>query len=217
MLECITHLDITDCNRITDFGLASISARCTRIQNLNMSGLTRLTERGAELIMREPINGDPRGQDLESLNLTFCQSLGDKAIASFAPGLGNLATINLTGCTKVSDEGIKTLTECCACIQNLIISHCTDSLFFASKCSGNKPCAESHSSLTPEFVIPIANNAPAFTLSSFVYKYLSRAVKPSSGFHSNTMPMEAVALILPCSLFLWTQPLSSGVTNLSFP
>ncbi len=124
MLECITHLDITDCNRITDFGLASISARCTRIQNLNMSGLTRLTERGAELIMREPINGDPRGQDLESLNLTFCQSLGDKAIASFAPGLGNLATINLTGCTKVSDEGIKTLTECCACIQNLIISHC---------------------------------------------------------------------------------------------
>ena len=124
MLEAITELDITDCNRITDFGLASISARCTRLTKLCVSGVTRLTERGAELLAREPINGEARGDKLEILNLTFCQLLGDKAIGLFAPGLGNLAHINLTGCTKVSDEGIKMLTECCPCIQILNISHC---------------------------------------------------------------------------------------------
>ena len=59
MLESITALDITDCSRVTDFGLASISARCTNITELKLSGLTRLTERGAELLVREPINGEP--------------------------------------------------------------------------------------------------------------------------------------------------------------
>ena len=141
MLESITHLDVTDCNRITDFGLASISARCTRIQNLNMSGLTRLTERGAELLVREPINGDIRGQNVEVLNLTFCQSLGDKAVSLFTR-TAKFSTINLTGCTKVNDDAIKVLTECCACIQTLIISHCrlvTDrSCFYVATSSGWK-------------------------------------------------------------------------------
>jgi hypothetical protein len=124
MLESITALDITDCSRVTDFGLASISARCTNITELKLSGLTRLTERGAELLVREPINGEPRGSGLESLDLTFCQLMGDKAIGLFAHGLSTLAKVNLTGCTKVSDEGVKILAECCACIQELNISHC---------------------------------------------------------------------------------------------
>mmetsp|Transcript_17388 Transcript_17388/g.35321 ORF Transcript_17388/g.35321 Transcript_17388/m.35321 type:complete len:360 (-) Transcript_17388:841-1920(-) len=87
--------------------------------------------------------------------------------------------------------------------------------FFPSACSCRRARAGSASFLTPLQRIPTPRQAPAFTISSLEYRYLSMAVRPSSTFHIMICPMLAVALSIPWSLFLYSQSASGTVRSLS--
>mmetsp|Transcript_43703 Transcript_43703/g.83414 ORF Transcript_43703/g.83414 Transcript_43703/m.83414 type:complete len:273 (+) Transcript_43703:1116-1934(+) len=82
--------------------------------------------------------------------------------------------------------------------------------------------AGSHSFRTQVFSTPTDSKAPATTWLSVEYRYLSICGRPPSTSHISTMPRLAVALILPCSLFLKIHDTSvelsgAAVMSLSWP
>mmetsp|Transcript_15225 Transcript_15225/g.20863 ORF Transcript_15225/g.20863 Transcript_15225/m.20863 type:complete len:212 (+) Transcript_15225:2471-3106(+) len=77
---------------------------------------------------------------------------------------------------------------------------------FASVSESDSSASAGSASLrTPLQRMPTPRQAPALTRSSELWKYLSSWFKPSSTFHSSSIPCDAAALSMPCPLFLNSQ------------
>lgn len=59
MLKTMTDLNLTDCNRITDYGFASIITRCVQLSSLTLAGCISLTDKCLEMIRTNPVDPTP--------------------------------------------------------------------------------------------------------------------------------------------------------------
>ena len=161
MLKTITNLNLTDCNRITDYGFASVITRCIHIKTLTLAGCVSLTDKCLEMIRTNPI--DPTPGKLIKKEATLYDRLNsekekksdgnnnDSSIVSIKsrwPTIlpnwtrGNkLLTLNISYCSNFTDKGTECIASTCKALTNVNISGCTkmtdESILLLSTCC---PC-----------------------------------------------------------------------------
>jgi F-box and leucine-rich repeat protein 14 len=92
----ITSLRLRFCQRITDVGLAHLSA-LTSLTHLDLSYCDQITDAG--LAHLTPL------RSLTGLGLTFCDRITDAGLAHLTP-LSSLMKLHLSGCSQITDAGL---------------------------------------------------------------------------------------------------------------
>jgi len=123
MLRQCTELNISECSRVGDRGMAGISHRCEKLKYLDISGCG-ITDEGASYLIREPTTGGARGGNLKTLKMSFCMNVSDEAVRSITKNCTGLTTIDLKGCVHITDDGVRQLAVKCTHLQNISISRC---------------------------------------------------------------------------------------------
>jgi hypothetical protein len=123
MLTKIIHVNLSECNGLTDRCIGGISTRCSKLRSFHATGLSLLTSTGFELFIREPTALAPRGEFLHVLNLSYVPTLSDESLGLIAGSCPVLETVNVGGCVLLSDKGIHALVSTCGHVKKLGLSH----------------------------------------------------------------------------------------------
>jgi len=142
----LRHLDLSNCPGVTDAGLAIIGQNCPNLQGLNLNGCSHITDNGTQVLTYN-IGGSPNFKqlqtlslsgtkitdqsigyiirfcrDVQSLNLSHCESVTDKGIVSIARSIlrDHLHTLNLHGCNQLTDVAITEIAQNCTALQTLV-------------------------------------------------------------------------------------------------
>jgi F-box and leucine-rich repeat protein GRR1 len=132
----LTSLDISFCREATDNSITAIVTRCANLNYLNLTGLTRLTERAVRvacsnlwslrhLLVEDVFLIDDRAfwfdieydsrqaagekmlRELRTLSLADCSHLTDRAIGGLAARCRKLEKLILKGCDKLTDKSLR--------------------------------------------------------------------------------------------------------------
>ncbi|XP_056655486.1 dynein regulatory complex subunit 6 isoform X2 [Monodelphis domestica] len=103
--EYLSHICMTDCQRITDTCLQSI-ANLGKLRVLNLTNCIRIGDNG----IRNLFDGIS-GLKLRELNLNSCGQLSDLALATMGERCRSLTYLNLRNCPQLSDCGIEFITQ----------------------------------------------------------------------------------------------------------
>ncbi|KAF1334724.1 F-box/lrr-repeat protein 4, partial [Globisporangium splendens] len=130
--DCVAlvHLDVAACTKLTDLSMRSIGENLLQLQHLNMNYCARVSDIGIRL---------------ESLNLTDCDNVSDRAFSGLSPGeshdvgydseshrpptqtnlhLLSLVSLRLKNCQHISDATLKSLSKLSVPLRELDVSGC---------------------------------------------------------------------------------------------
>ncbi len=124
MLACITHLNLQDCNKLTDTAVDHIMKRAWHVRTLNVAGCCNLTDKVCSVIVEDPVAGSRRGASLTSLNLGYCLNITDQGVGRLVVSLTRLRYVNLAGCVHVTDSGVFKLVSTCTTLQEVVLAQC---------------------------------------------------------------------------------------------
>jgi hypothetical protein len=166
MLKTMTDLNLTDCNRLTDYGFASIITRCVNLKTLTMAGCIGLTDKCLEMIRTNPVDPTPGrivpkqatlydrlNQEKEKEQKALMLEQGDDGglsslkksrwptiIPNWTRG-DRLMTLNIAYCSNFTDKGMECIAATCKNLTDIDISGCTrmtdESILLLSTCC---PC-----------------------------------------------------------------------------
>ncbi|XP_021654273.2 F-box protein SKP2A isoform X3 [Hevea brasiliensis] len=92
----LTKLNISGCTAFTDSALEYLTGFCRKLKILNLCGCVKTaTDRALQAI------GQNCSQ-LQSLNLGWCENVGDLGVVSLAYGCPDLRTLDLCGCVCIT-------------------------------------------------------------------------------------------------------------------
>ena len=137
-MSYLRHLDLSNCRRVADAGLAIIGQNCPNLQELILNGCSQITDLGIQILSYN-IGGSPNCpqlqtlnlsgtritdqaiayiirfcRDIQSLDLSYCESITDKGVISIAQTYRqNLHTLNLQGCSQLTDASITKIAQNC--------------------------------------------------------------------------------------------------------
>jgi F-box/leucine-rich repeat protein 14 len=125
----LEYLGLQDCQRLSDESLKHIAQGLVSLKNLNLSFCISVTDSGLkylskmpkleELNLRACDNISDIGMaglaeegccGLESLDVSFCEKIGDQALQHISQGLYHLKSLSLSSC-QISDEGLEKLAK----------------------------------------------------------------------------------------------------------
>ena len=98
----IEKLNLRDCLLITDESVAAALQRCPSLEELNLQGVTDVTDEAFEI-------QEPR-EKLRSLNISHAQ-ISDSGLEKLVSSCPNLTFLSLQG-KKLTDRGMKALSKC---------------------------------------------------------------------------------------------------------
>ena len=155
MLKSLEKIDLTDCNRLTDYGFASIVTRCVNIRELIIAGCVGLSDKALEMIRTNPIHSptyateSKPGDQLEDANGGEAELLED-ASAALTVGASDLTpskkggkvpqypaiipnwvrfdrlhTLSIAYCANFTDRGVESISATCKALTSINISGCT--------------------------------------------------------------------------------------------
>uniref|UniRef100_G3WYC4 F-box/LRR-repeat protein 15-like leucin rich repeat domain-containing protein n=1 Tax=Sarcophilus harrisii TaxID=9305 RepID=G3WYC4_SARHA len=101
----LSHIYMTDCERITDVSLKSI-ANLKNLVVLNLANCIRIGDVGLRSFL-----GGPSSSKLRELNLTHCAQISDLSLAEMGERCRSLTYLNLRSCTQLTDCGIEFITK----------------------------------------------------------------------------------------------------------
>ena len=138
--ELLRVLDLHECRAVTDVGIAAVLQVCTRLANLNLSVVYRISDEGLRHLCRSNATlrtvelarcrhiGDPTLRVLSScsalqeLSLAGCR-VTDEGLHALSR-CRSLNSLNLTDCDDVSDQGLVALAAGCQRLQTIVLSRC---------------------------------------------------------------------------------------------
>ncbi|KAK9072194.1 hypothetical protein SSX86_008626 [Deinandra increscens subsp. villosa] len=124
----IIKLNISGCSSFSDSALAYLSSRCRKLKILNLCGCVKAASDNALKAI-----GYNCGQ-LQSLNLGWCEEVGDDGVTSLAYGCRDLRALDLCGCVLITDESVIALANNCLHLRSLGLYYCqniTDQAIYA--------------------------------------------------------------------------------------
>jgi F-box and leucine-rich repeat protein GRR1 len=124
MLSSLTELDLTDCTRLTDNAVASLSLRCPSLAVLRLSGCSNMTDTALDCLLRDPRYGHARGQNLVRLYFAFCIQLTNAGLQRLCEGCEKLEVLDLSGCVHLTDDVISAVAKFCPHLQRLGLARC---------------------------------------------------------------------------------------------
>ncbi len=140
MLNDIRKLDLTDCNRLTDFGLASVVTRCTGITSLTLAGCVGLTDLCLRMIRVNPVKelvasrqagvssnsvDIIRPSDKSQPHSRAAPKHGSPPTPRTWERFGKLRELNISYCATFTDKGIGYIAGTCNALTGIDISGCT--------------------------------------------------------------------------------------------
>uniref|UniRef100_A0A1J3FW47 F-box protein SKP2A n=1 Tax=Noccaea caerulescens TaxID=107243 RepID=A0A1J3FW47_NOCCA len=134
----LTKLNLSGCTSFSDTCIAYLTRFCRKLKVLNLCGcVNAVSDHTLEAI------GNNCNQ-LQSLNLGWCENISDDGVMSLAYGCPELRTLDLCGCVLITDESVVALADWCVHLRSLGLYYCrniTDRAMYSLAQSGvkNKP------------------------------------------------------------------------------
>ncbi|XP_024315013.1 F-box protein SKP2A isoform X2 [Brachypodium distachyon] len=114
----LTRLNISGSSNFSDAALVYLTSQCRNLKCLNLCGCVRAaSDRALQAIAR---NCD----QLQSLNLGWCDNITDKGVTSLASGCPELRAVDLCGCVLITDESVVALANGCPHLRSLGLYYC---------------------------------------------------------------------------------------------
>ncbi|KAM3360679.1 EIN3-binding F-box protein 1 [Capsicum galapagoense] len=118
--ESLRSLSIRSCPGFSSTSLAMVGKLCPQLRQLNLSGLTGITDAGLLPLLESSKAG------LVMVNLTNCLNLTDEVVLSLARLHGEtLEYLNLDGCMKITDASLVAIAGNCPLVGDLDVSKCS--------------------------------------------------------------------------------------------
>lgn len=116
----VKSVSLAHCPGVGNMLLALMGCLCPQITDLDLSGLTGITDEGLLAFL---FSGS---RQLASLNLSGCTKLTDRVVFAVAEQCGDsLKNFVLDGCKRVTDKGLKAVAKHCAFLEDLDVSQCS--------------------------------------------------------------------------------------------
>ncbi|KAF8088443.1 hypothetical protein N665_0541s0008 [Sinapis alba] len=134
----LTKLNLSGCTSFSDKAIAYLTRFCRNLKVLNLCGcVNAVSDYTLEAI------GNNCNQ-MQSLNLGWCENISDDGVMSLAYGCPDLRTLDLCGCVLITDESVVALADWCVHLRSLGLYYCrniTDRAMYSLAQSGvkNKP------------------------------------------------------------------------------
>ena len=125
----LEYLGLQDCQRLSDESLKHIAQGLTSLKTINLSFCISVTDSGLKFLSKMPkleeLNlracdnisdigmaglAEDGGCGVASLDVSFCEKIGDQALQHISQGLYHLKSLSLSSC-QISDEGLERLTK----------------------------------------------------------------------------------------------------------
>ncbi|CAA0831677.1 F-box protein SKP2A [Striga hermonthica] len=114
----LVKLNISGCTSFTDTAVGYLTGFCRNLKFLNLCSCVRAaTDRALKAI------GYNCGK-LQSLNLGWCDRVGDEGVKSLAYGCPDLRALDLCGCVLITDESVIALANNCHHLRSLGLYYC---------------------------------------------------------------------------------------------
>ncbi|KAF9687134.1 hypothetical protein SADUNF_Sadunf02G0062200 [Salix dunnii] len=114
----LTKLNISGCTAFSDVSLEHLTGFCRKLKILNLCGCVKsATDRALQAIGRNC-------SQLQSLNLGWCENVGDDGVRSLAYGCPDIRTLDLCGCVCITDESVIALANSCPHLGSLCLYYC---------------------------------------------------------------------------------------------
>ncbi|XP_030501294.2 F-box protein SKP2B [Cannabis sativa] len=114
----LTKLNISGCPAFSDVALAHLASCCRNLKVFNLCGCVKTaTDRALQAIGRYC-------NQLQSLNLGWCDNVSDVGVMSLAYGCPDLRTVDLCGCVLITDDSVIALANRCVHLRSLGLYYC---------------------------------------------------------------------------------------------
>ncbi|PIN07670.1 hypothetical protein CDL12_19758 [Handroanthus impetiginosus] len=114
----LVKLNISGCTAFSDNALGYLTGFCQKLKFLNLCGCVRAaTDRALKAI-------GYNCHQLQSLNLGWCERVGDEGVKSLAYGCPDLRALDLCGCVLITDESVVALANNCLHLKSLGLYYC---------------------------------------------------------------------------------------------
>ncbi|KAL0278974.1 UNVERIFIED_CONTAM: hypothetical protein PYX00_000632 [Menopon gallinae] len=115
-LTGLKSINLSFCVSITDVGLKYL-AKMSSLRELNLRACDNITDIGMAFLAE-------RGSRITSLDVSFCDKIGDHALLHVSQGLFNLKSLSLNAC-NISDDGIVKIANTLQDLETLNIGQCS--------------------------------------------------------------------------------------------
>jgi len=96
----LSCLYLRHCSLVTDGGLKSVASHCLALTDISVAECRRITDAGVVVLAGR------LGQSLAHVSFSHCASVGDRALACLAERCCRLRYVNARGCRGVTDCGV---------------------------------------------------------------------------------------------------------------
>ncbi|KAJ6954199.1 F-box protein SKP2A-like isoform X2 [Populus alba x Populus x berolinensis] len=142
----LTKLNISGCTAFSDVSLEYLTEFCRKLKFLNLCGCVNgATDRALQVYACNYFFFSPSATEgviwltslvnnlqaigrncsqLQSLNLGWCENVGDVGVMSLAYGCPDLRTLDLCGCVCITDDSVIALANRCPRLRSLCLYYC---------------------------------------------------------------------------------------------
>ncbi|XAR49611.1 hypothetical protein NMG60_11032869 [Bertholletia excelsa] len=114
----LVKLNISGCSAFSDTALAYLAGFCRKLKYLNLCGCVKAaSDKALKAISYNCCQ-------LQSINLGWCENVGDAGVMSLAYGCPNLRALDLCGCVLITDDSVIALANNCLRIRSLGLYYC---------------------------------------------------------------------------------------------
>ncbi|KHG06850.1 F-box SKP2B -like protein [Gossypium arboreum] len=114
----LTKLNISGCTSFSNEGLGYLTQFCRKLKILNLCGCVKAATDCALQAIGQNCNM------LQSLNLGWCDNVGDLGVMSLAYGCPDLRCLDLCGCVRITDDSVIALANGCLHLRSLGLYYC---------------------------------------------------------------------------------------------
>ncbi|XP_066581369.1 F-box/LRR-repeat protein 7-like [Prorops nasuta] len=112
----LRYFSVGKCDKVSDAGLLIVARHCYKLRYLNARGCEALSDSATLALAR----GCPR---LRALDLGKCD-VGDATLEALSTGCPNLKKLSLCGCERITDAGLEALAYYIRSLRQLNIGEC---------------------------------------------------------------------------------------------
>jgi len=115
--KAVERLTLTNCSKLTDFGVAGLVDGSRKLQALDVTDIDALTDRTLHVVATNCAK-------LQGLNITNCSNITDESLIEIAENCRQLKRLKLNGVVRATDASITAVARNCRSILEIDLAGC---------------------------------------------------------------------------------------------